>query len=802
MSGEYDTVDELTRPLSDDARAVVLRAQAAAARGRHDDAIAWLRSHARRDDAAALELGLVLTRLGRAAEAEPLFLRVLRRADTALPVDRPDADMADHDVLLRAARAAHALGRFEQANDLFREITAVAGGDAEVQSAWGQLLLEKHNRADAARSFRAALQGNRRYAPAYLGLARSVVDDDSEAARQLAERALLLNPSYVSALVFMAELSLDDRNRQETRAWIQQALKVDPTSLEARSLEAALAWIEDRRDDFERIAGQVLSSNPRYAAVYRVAGAHAARHYRFDEAAELARRSLALDPDSSAASADLGMHLLRTGDEREARVALERAFHADPYDAVTYNLLGLLDTLDTFVTIEDGRVTLRLHPDEAPVLREHALPLARRALADLSARYGLEPRGPVLIEIFPRHDDFAVRTLGLPGMVGALGACFGRVVTLDSPRARPPGTFNWQATLWHEIAHVITLQLSNQRVPRWLTEGISVFEERRANPPWGPDLEVAFAEAMNRGEVTPLAELNTAFTRSDGIALAYYHGSLVAEFIATRWGDGGLQRLLRAYGDGLEGDAAIERALGMTTSALDAAFMSAMDERFGPLRAALDWPEEATAVQGSVDDLRTLSQEFPGSFSVLMLLGQALQQDGETEEAIATYERAATLVPATGSDESPLARIAELAEAAGDLPRAASALERLLGHDDANVEAARKLAALLDAEAERQRWLRAHARIAEMDPFDSASHTVLGRAALDAGDFESAVRWLRVAAASGPTDEVAARCDLAEAYLGLGSAADAKRQTLAALEIAPTFPRAQDLLLTIVDRQP
>ena len=73
--------------------------------------------------------------------------------------------------------------------------------------------------------------------------------------------------------------------------------------------------------------------------------------------------------------------------------------------------------------------------------------------------------------MFPKHDDFAVRNVGLPGMIGALGACFGRVVTLDSPRARPPGDFNWGATLWHELAHVITLQMSKNRVPRWLTEG-------------------------------------------------------------------------------------------------------------------------------------------------------------------------------------------------------------------------------------------------------------------------------------------------------------------------------------------
>ena len=125
------------------------------------------------------------------------------------------------------------------------------------------------------------------------------------------------------------------------------------------------------------------------------------------------------------------------------------------------------------------------------------MPLARDALSTLGARYGLTPKGPILIEIFPRHDDFAVRNLGLPGMIGALGACFGRVVTLDSPRARPPGSFNWQATLWHELTHVVTLQLSKQRVPRWLTEGISEYEEQRARPEWGRQMQVQFAEALD-----------------------------------------------------------------------------------------------------------------------------------------------------------------------------------------------------------------------------------------------------------------------------------------------------------------
>ena len=312
----------------------------------------------------------------------------------------------------------------------------------------------------------------------------------------------------------------------------------------------------------------MLAINPKYGEVYRVAGAQAARHYRFDRAVELTRKALALDPQNSRASADLGTHLLRTGDETGARAALDKAFKADPYDVVAYNLLGLLDSLESFTTVQDGILTFRLHPDEAPVLREHALPLARDALRRLSERYRFTPTGPILIEIFPRHDDFAVRNVGLPGMIGALGACFGKVVTLDSPRARPPGTFNWQATMYHELAHVVTLQMSANRIPRWLTEGISVYEEQQARPEWGRDMDLEFADALERGTVIGLPELNAGFMDPTTISMAYYEASLLVEYLVEIHGHEGLESLVRAFADGGDTDATLKKTLNTSLAEL------------------------------------------------------------------------------------------------------------------------------------------------------------------------------------------------------------------------------------------
>ena len=776
---------------SDEPQAVVLRSRADAERGRYAEAEQWLRAAAATAPAgdAALELGLLQMRLGRRQDGANTLEGVLSGTDPRTAAE-----------YLRVARASRAIGEFKAANSYYREATALAPEDVAANTGWGELFLEKFDKAEAARSFQAALRVDPDWVPARLGLARTVLDENPPMARTLAEHALGVNPRSVPALLFMAELALDEGRRDDARASIETALAANPASLEAQALTAAIAFLEGRNAEFMATVTKVLEVNPVYGDVYRVPGDHAARNYRFDEAAELTRRAIIVDRENPRAWAELGMHLLRTGDEPGARRALETAFKADPYDQVTYNLLLMLDTLDTFETFTDGPIVMRLHPDEAPVMREYALPLAKQALDSLSKRYEFRPRGPILIEMFPKHDDFAVRNVGLPGMIGALGACFGRVVTMDSPKARPPGTFNWGATLWHEIAHVITLQMSNNRVPRWLTEGISVYEEKRARPEWGREMEMAFAQALEAGTILPVSELNSGFSNPRLISLAYYEASLLVDHLVATYGEPALRRLLRAYGQGLEHEAALQQAYGVGFDALQVSFDQYLDRTFGRLRRALKTP--SLPAQGATTDaLKSLVESNPESYALHLMLGQALRRDGDTVGAIRALERAATLVPSATGPESPHALIAAIAEKNDDTPRAIQALDALVRVDHTDIEAARKLARLVAPLGDAARAAAAWERVVALDPFDGHAQASLGRLALQRQDGEAAVRAFRVALATGPVDAAAAHLDLAEAYLLSGQLPEAKRQTLHALEIAPSFEKAQELLLRLVDGQ-
>jgi tetratricopeptide (TPR) repeat protein len=795
--GRRGDAEALARARGDgDEAGTAVRARLAADRGDYEAAAALVAraSAASPSGEAALQWGLILFEQGKKNEARRVLAPVAAGARSA----------AGSDGLARVARAARALGQVRTANALLREAVAAAGKDAVLlaaaNTAWGELYLDTHDPGPAADLFRAALAADPRWAPAHAGLANALSRENPPAAAAAAARAVEIDPALARAHVFLARAALDADRVDDARGHLTRALAANPASAEALAYTAAIEYVAGNAAAYEAAAAKAFAINPVYGDFYRVLASQAASNYRYDAAVVLARKGVALEADNPATHADLGLHLLRIGDESGARRSLETAFRADAYDLVTYNLLQMLDTLDAFESIEAGGVTIRLDPDEAPAMRHYVVPLVKEAMAQMSRRYGFTPQGPILVEIFPEHDDFAVRTLGLPGLLGALGACFGRVVTLDSPRARPPGSFNWQATLWHEMAHVFTMQLSGYRVPRWLTEGLSVYEEGLRRPEWARDSELAFAKAWADKKVLTLADLNAGFTRPDTIELAYFQASLVVGLIATQHGHDALTAMLRAFADGADTDAALRRATGRGTADLQREFDAMLTERYAATGRALQAPDGfALPPGGGAEAIRAMAAKHAGSYPVQMAAGQALAAAGARAQAIAAFERAAALVPSAVGASSPRAQVAALAERAGDFPRALRELKALVGDDHTNIDAARRLVPLARRLGDQQALALAYDRIVTLDPFDAATHSAYGRLALASRDLALAVREFRAAVAAGPVDPVPAQCDLAEALLESGERAEAKQAVLAALEAAPTYERAQQLLLRIVE---
>ena len=173
---------------------------------------------------------------------------------------------------------------------------------------------------------------------------------------------------------------------------------------------------------------------------------------------------------------------------------------------------------------------------EADLYGPRVLALLKRAQKTLCEKYGVTLPGPVIVEIFPQKKEFAVRTFGLPGADGLLGVCFGRVITANSPASQGEHPSNWEAVLWHEFCHVVTLSKTHNKMPRWLSEGISVYEEGQQDPAWGRALNPQFRAMILGDDLTPLSQLSAAFLAPKSalhLQFAYFESALAVEFLVA-----------------------------------------------------------------------------------------------------------------------------------------------------------------------------------------------------------------------------------------------------------------------------
>ena len=217
----------------------------------------------------------------------------------------------------------------------------------------------------------------------------------------------------------------------------------------------------------------------------------------------------------------------------------------------TVNSLRLLDSYKNFVTFKEGDTILRLNKKEADLLHPYFEAEMKRIIATYDKKYKMTLPGPVQVEVYPDHEDFAVRTMGMPGL-GALGVTFGLVIAMDSPSGRPPGEFHWASTLWHEMSHVYILTATNFRVPRWFTEGLAVHEETEVSPEWGDRITPDVLVAIREKKLLPVAELDRGFIRPEypnQVIVSYYQAGRICDYIKERWGADKLLDMVHSYAD-------------------------------------------------------------------------------------------------------------------------------------------------------------------------------------------------------------------------------------------------------------
>jgi tetratricopeptide (TPR) repeat protein len=698
---------------------------------------------------------------------------------------------------------------FKDALKAFDEAAAADPNDLRPRILTGKLFLDKWDSGNAAGDLQAVLQLNPQQPEALLAMGQRMLFDNEPGASAMVDGALQTNPNMVAAKVFRARSMLSAERYDEAIVEIEEALEVNPASLEALAVLATAHYLREDIPAFEQARDRALAINPGYADLYNTLAELLVQNRHYAQAVDFARQAVTLDPQSWDGYAILGINQLRIGEIEAGKASLSMAFAGDPYNVGVLNTLDLLDTFPDYVESSTERFNLMIEGGpEAGVLSLYVGQLAEQAYDYFEERYGYSPPTPIRIEVYPNHGDFSVRTVGLTGL-GALGVSFGPVIAIDSPSARPIGEFNWGTTLWHEIAHTFTLGTTDFRIPRWVSEGLSVYEERRARPSWGDDVTASFLIAFQRGMLQPVSRITEGLVRPsypEQVIHSYYQASMVCELIERDWGFEGILALLDAYKRGLDTDAAFQEVLGVDAETFDGMFDDYIAEIYaGPLAALADGGEEGHGQDPRASGrgvpsqyLREMAQSEPGNFQAQLAYGAALVDEERYDDAVPYLERAKELFPQYAEADSPYAYLAAIARERGDLQRAAAELEALTDINENLYQANSRLADTYAELGEPERAAAALERLVWIYPLEIDMHQRLAALYEQTEDHPRAIRERRAVVALEPVDMAEAWYQLAQAQFDGGEPGNARTSVLRSLEIAPAYPAAQELLLTIV----
>ena len=686
------------------------------------------------------------------------------------------------------AEAAWALNNLQQSNTWFRQAMAEAPDDLRSKVRWGDLFAASHQNAEAMTIYREVLDEDPGNAFALLGAARVLVDSFEDAANGFLEPLLSGvvpdDGAAIGALLLVARVSLENGNYGEAADVLGQAETLITSAgwppLELYALRASYDLLNN--NDVSDWTEQALAYNPHFGSIHAVPAHFYVITRRYRDAIDLYQQAVDIEPELASAHEQLGINLLRDNQFTRARQHLERAYQLDPFSPRSVNTLRLLDSFSKFRLVDDPPtldgdvpIILRLHKDEADVIAPYAIELTRESIAVFTQRYGFALREPVIIEMYPDHEDFAVRTAGMPGL-GILGATFGYLLAMDSPSGRPPEQFQWGSVLWHELAHVFTLEATDHLVPRWYSEGISVFEEWRSGPNPGVRIPMSVYKAMEENRFLPVADLDEGFLRPsypNQVIVSYMQAGLVCDYIDRFHGEHKLRELLEAFRDGLKTEQALRTVFGMDPSDFDAAFDAYVADEFGELLGQLDdWAHAQAEISSKLD-----SGEWD---AVLELAAEQIQ-----------------LMPHYTEPDSPYLASARAFDELDQRDAALGALEtfwRIGGYDP---DALRRLSDWLVEDSRPDTAIEVLQSVMLVDPMDADLHGDLGDMLLAADRAEEALQEYEIAMALEPHDMASAWYRLANAEYALGNVEQSQAHVLQALDVAPNFRPAQRLLLKL-----
>lgn len=720
-------------------------------------------------------IGILGICAGIVAQSQPAGPRPAAKAPAAAS---PNAGvLAQLESLWRAARTKD---DFIAVGHGFELLLKSEPNNAHYRVRYADLLAERFNAPDAEALYQEALKIDPNSVEAYLGLAEIYADGFDEEGKKCALAALELDPKAFHAHEILARIALEDSDFKKAAESADAALAIDPQAVEAIAIHAAIELLNDKSPD--AWTSKIGNRGVGYAEIAK----ELVINRRYEDGIQYYRKAIAATPNLWSAHSQLGVNLMRLGRNEEARSELDLAYNNGYTDAATPNTLKLMDTYPNYETITwpsaspDGPQPagiLKLDKKEAAALRPYFEAEMKRAMATYEKKYSYRMTKPVQVEVYRQEGDFAVRVMGLPG-VGLLGVTFNSVVAMDGPSSRSKQEgYHWASVMWHELSHVYTIAMTNERIPRWFTEGVAVHEESATMPDWGDRLNPPILAALRDKKLLSIADMDRGFvhpTYPDQVIVSYFEAGKICDYIVKRWGDAKLVDMIHAFAANRPTVDVIREQLKIEPADFDRDFIADLTAQ----------------TQKTVDGFSAWTKE-------MRELNTALKDNNPPADLLQRARHLEEIYPEYVESGNAYVMAANACLKTGDKACALAEFGKYSKIGGRELDSMEKYAGLLSETGNKKEAIAALWRMVYVFPLDAGLHEKLGNLDLEAGNTADGVREFEVLVALSPNDKAGSHYNLAKAYKANGQTDKAREEAITALEAAPEYRPAQKLLLEL-----
>jgi len=673
--------------------------------------------------------------------------------------------------------------------------------DAYIAS--GELALLKEDFGLAKTQFEKGLKRFPEEPALMLGMARAYFHEDRNRMLAFLQQTLAVNPRLAPARILLAEHLVDAEQFAAAAQEADTILDTNPRNEHAWACFALLAELRHDTASAKELRKIALANRPKGPRVDYFIGRKLSQKYLFKEGSDYQRKALEMDPEFLPAKVQLSQDLLRLGKENEGWKLAREVNEVDAYNVTAFNLTNLEENIAKFAIIENEHFVIRMEKKEAEIYGTEVEELLMEARSVLNTKYGLISKARTVVEIFPEQEDFAVRTFGMPGGAGYLGVCFGSLITANSPASiAVGGRHNWKAILWHEYCHVVTLSLTGNRIPRWLSEGISVHEEMKRNPAWGQHMDRRYQEIIKRGELTPVSQLTAAFMKAPNpvyMMFAYYESALVVNFIEERYGLSSIKNILTDLGAGVNINQAIENHTAHMEK-IDSEFQKYAEKLAGQYAEKMDPETPGLEIMKDNEALSNWMNDHPDSLFTLSKNVTQLFKDNSWAEALPILERWIELNPdQRDAKENAYILLAEAYRKLNDPTNELATLQRVAKRSSDAVDIYNRM---MELGIQKKDWPlveRSARSFLEVNPLVPDPHKNLGRSCEKQNKTLDAIKAYQNLLELDPTDPADVHFRLGRLLKNKDPKA-ARKQILQALEEAPRFRAAHKLLLEFPEK--